>query len=319
MLINPIMPWFQMRGRVSSLPESYSDYYTQEDRLKGMAEAFQRQTEWLELVLERVNELSEEVSGGGGGGTTPVDPGDGGGTAPTPIDVDFNVPRGLGTFTITGEYIGLDNLSLSGRSTTDVQWQYRKINGRANAPATGLENIIYDIEEDGRTISYVWVPEMASVTNQYGVDGGETWSEYIAGGLYIPVFTTSAPTREWDRPISVYWNGKIRRGRKVLTFTFPSSDAFDPVNPTIQLGNSSFGSVNCEMVSVNYDKFSVFSAANDSMEFDEGISILYRLENGIVWVEPLMTTVVKDRIQQNGLDVNFISIVNLSVELALGQ
>lgn len=61
-MINHLQPWYGGGSRTPILPGSYTTYYTQEDRLKSLAEIIERQSQWMELLLEKVNELTDEVN-----------------------------------------------------------------------------------------------------------------------------------------------------------------------------------------------------------------------------------------------------------------
>lgn len=57
MTLLPLLGFYGFTQRNPLLPSWYHDYYTQEDRLKQFALISQRQTEWTELALEKVNEI----------------------------------------------------------------------------------------------------------------------------------------------------------------------------------------------------------------------------------------------------------------------
>lgn len=61
----PILPlhgWLQFQGVAPVLPSWYTEYYSQEDRLKALAKILNRLIKWAELVLDKINDLVEALN-----------------------------------------------------------------------------------------------------------------------------------------------------------------------------------------------------------------------------------------------------------------
>lgn len=62
-MITPLISWYAMpRGTGSILPGWYTEYYSQEDRLKAIAASLGRMQAWDELALGKINELTDAVN-----------------------------------------------------------------------------------------------------------------------------------------------------------------------------------------------------------------------------------------------------------------
>lgn len=63
-MIIPLMPYWQLGKPAGTpvLPSFYTEYYSQEDRLKAMAKIIGRMQAWELLALEKINELTETVN-----------------------------------------------------------------------------------------------------------------------------------------------------------------------------------------------------------------------------------------------------------------
>lgn len=62
-MIDPMVPFWQLpRGNANVLPGFYTEYYSQEDRLKELAILIARMQNWEIMLLEKVNELTEKVN-----------------------------------------------------------------------------------------------------------------------------------------------------------------------------------------------------------------------------------------------------------------
>lgn len=61
-MILPLVAYWQIRRSAGTpiLPSFYTNYYTQEDRLKAIAVKMARDEAWNELLLNKVNELIEK-------------------------------------------------------------------------------------------------------------------------------------------------------------------------------------------------------------------------------------------------------------------
>ena len=62
MIILPLAGYYSFTQQFPLLPSWYSEYYTQEDRLKQVALILQRQTEWTGLAMEKVNEVVDVLN-----------------------------------------------------------------------------------------------------------------------------------------------------------------------------------------------------------------------------------------------------------------
>ena len=61
-LINPMIGFYGMGSYSPILPSYYTEYYSQEDRLKAQAEIIQRLLKWNELLLEKMDEVIDVVN-----------------------------------------------------------------------------------------------------------------------------------------------------------------------------------------------------------------------------------------------------------------
>lgn len=62
MAILPLAGYYTFTQRFPLLPSWYTEYYTQEDRLKQVALILQRQTEWTGLAMDKVNEVVDVLN-----------------------------------------------------------------------------------------------------------------------------------------------------------------------------------------------------------------------------------------------------------------
>ena len=62
MIILPLAGYYSFTQQFPLLPSWYTEYYSQEDRLKQVALILQRQTEWTGLAMEKVNEVVEVLN-----------------------------------------------------------------------------------------------------------------------------------------------------------------------------------------------------------------------------------------------------------------